>query len=704
MKNLSSPLSKEILVKDFMTTNPVSLKETDKLKNASKILADNRINSAIVKDLNDKLSGIITVTDILHKVYNFTDPNFFVKDLSIPNVYTIHERDSLDDVIQLCFSSGLNLLPVVDDFGCVVGIWTNTNLVNALRLLTDDLVGSFEAILKSIDYGIIAFNKNKKCVFINNIGQKMLQLNENKVKGLHITDLLQYNNIDEVFDSKKAIKGEKLIVNNRVLYSNLSPIFSNGKVLGAVAILQETESIEQIYKNLDNIKQLNAEYDTLIESSFDGIVFSDGLGKMIRINNAYARITNIKPDQIVGRTVRELLRDGIIDICPTFSQLKLGKPISVVQKVYTGKKMLVTSSPIFDSTGKRITMVVTNCRDLTELNKLKYEVDRINIEKERVIQEVTKLRAEKLASLNVIAQSDEMRRVVEIALQVSQFDSTVIITGESGVGKEVIAHMIHKASHRKKGPFIKINCGAIPEPLIESELFGYEDGAFTGAKKKGKPGVFEMADGGSLLMDEIGELSHRMAVGLLRVLQERSVTRVGGTKSFEVDARVIAATNADIQDLVKEGKFRSDLYYRLNVINIYIPPLRERPEDIELLALKFVEQLNKKYNRKKHIDTSMMDQLLTYKWPGNVRELKNFLERVVVLSTTDLITADVFPERMKNIYIHKSSQYGNNDIDKLETLYERYRSSRKVAKILNCHQSTIIRKLNKYGIMSKFKS
>lgn len=559
--------------------------------------------------------------------------------------------------------------------------------------------------MRSINCGILAVDASDRVIFINESAERILNADSRKVMGHPSSKIFPDLLLKEVIGTGEAKSIDRVHVNGKVLHAELTPIYKEkGRLLGAVATFQLTANQGNIPGEPAAAKQLIAEYDALIASSFDGIIFNDGYGRIVRINDTYKRISGLDPKQLIGRTIRELLDEGIImDNCASFRELKKGKPVTVVQKLSTGKTMLITSTPIFDEKGKRITLVISNSRDLTALNMLKDELEKTTIQKQRYFEEVSRLRAEKLADTEVISKSQAMRRVIEFAVKVAAVDSNVLITGESGVGKEVIARLIHKTSPRRKGPFININCGAIPDTLIESELFGYAGGAFTGARAEGKPGVFEMADGGTLLMDEVGELSGRMAVGLLRVLQEKKVTRVGGTKAVLVDARIIAATNADLKALVRDGTFRSDLYYRLNVVNIYIPPLRERPEDIPVLCAKVMESLNKQYHRNNRLDVSAMDLLMTYDWPGNVRELKNMLERLVILATGDLITAEMLPIELRNGKSDDKAGSQSIERDRLEIIYDQHRSTRKVAQILGCHQLTVVRKLKKYGLTAKYK-
>ena len=310
-----------------------------------------------------------------------------------------------------------------------------------------------------------------------------------------------------------------------------------------------------------------------------------------------------------------------------------------------------------------------------------------------------------MAKDKIILKSESMKQVVKLAIKVARVDSSVLITGETGVGKEVLARVVHKHSCRVNGPFIKLNCGAIQAELVESELFGYEAGAFTGARREGKLGLIQLADGGTLFLDEIGDLPLNLQVKFLRVLQEREIQRVGGVETKEVDFRLIAATNKSLQDLVKQKKFREDLFYRLDVVPMTIPPLRERKEDILPLALFFLNKFGQRYGLSMRISPEVIEVLLNNDWPGNVRELENTIERLLVTSDTDVAT-DHLINKSSN-----SKDYGKSRLNLREILdqtekhfilqaFEQCKTTREMAEVLGISQSTVVKKMRKYDIYS----
>jgi len=308
---------------------------------------------------------------------------------------------------------------------------------------------------------------------------------------------------------------------------------------------------------------------------------------------------------------------------------------------------------------------------------------------------------------NIVAQSEKMLQALSIAIKASNIDLPILICGETGVGKELIANLVHYSGIRRDKTFISLNCAAIPESLIESELFGYEPGSFTGSNKKGKKGIFEIADKGTVLLDEIGEMPLSSQAKLLRFLEQKEFIKLGGTRLTKVDVRVIAATNKDLKKLILEGHFRKDLYYRLSAISIYVPPLRERLDDIDILIKFFLSSLNETYKTKKSILPDVVELIKTLSLDGNVRELKNIIERLYFYSINDIITLDDFYQHIgqnkvnETIDSNNSLKYKLEAYEKviLEEYYKQYQSTRKLARFLKISQTSAFKKLKKYNII-----
>ncbi|MDR0876109.1 MAG: sigma 54-interacting transcriptional regulator [Clostridiales Family XIII bacterium] len=362
----------------------------------------------------------------------------------------------------------------------------------------------------------------------------------------------------------------------------------------------------------------------------DGICVTDGRGIVTSINRGYSEITGIAEAEIVGRSVDELVELGYFTNAVSMEAIRTGEKVqamSVVSK--NDNRVLLVGTPFKDEYG-RVERVITVMRNLTELLELREELETAERKKEQYKARLKTLQKEQ-QERSFIGGSEKIRYVKDLIEHVAASDATVLITGETGSGKEVVAREIYKLSTRRNGPYVKVNCAAIPDGLIESELFGYEKGAFTGAGPREKKGYFEIANGGTILLDEISEMPLHLQPKILRVLQEKEITRVGGTKPVHLDIRIIASTNRLLKDMIAAGDFRADLYYRLNVFPIQLPPLRGRADDILTLAETFLAHFNALYGKTKTFTTDAIDQMYAYDWPGNVRELENAVERMVII-------------------------------------------------------------------------
>ena len=445
----------------------------------------------------------------------------------------------------------------------------------------------------------------------------------------------------------------------------------------------------------------------LLESSYDGIWITDHVGKILFANSANAKLLGVPRSELENKTTQELQDEGVFQTSAILEALQTRQQVSrVCNNPRTCLTVLATATPVFNEAGD-IQYIFNNVRDITALNEMRESLqDKDEIIRQQNSQlETMKLR---LGVGTIVANSKAFTQVVELARRAATFDgATVLILGESGTGKEVISELIVNTSPRKDKPYLQINCGAIPENLIESELFGYEKGAFTGADAKGRKGLFEAANGGTVFLDEIGDLPLHMQVKLLRVLQQRRIVRVGGTETVNLDVRIIAATNKDLKQMVNEGRFREDLYYRLNVVPIEIPPLRDRKEDILPLVNHFLTVANRKYHTNKSIYSDTIDVLESYSWPGNVRELENLMENLVITTPGDIIRRENLSERLKFSTENRGFTEDTEVITLKETVeraeymaiqkaIRQCGSIRKAAVALGIDPSTIVRKQQNY--------
>ena len=462
-----------------------------------------------------------------------------------------------------------------------------------------------------------------------------------------------------------------------------------------------------LLQTIDNsYRQVIQNLEAIIDSSYDGISITDCEGRVLKVNPSWEKITGLSASEVVGRKMEDLEREGYFWKAIPPLVLKHRKRITQPSRVIkTSRDVLVTGNPIFDENGN-LSIVATNVRDMTDLNKLNKQLARSKKFAKEYFCKLEKLQRQQNDLGDIVAVSKKTRDVVELALRVASVDIPVLIQGETGVGKEILAKLIHKKSSRSKGMLMKINCGAIPETLLESELFGYEKGAFTGAREDGKKGLFELSEGGTLFLDEIDALPLNLQAKLLHALQDYEITRIGGMKPKRIDTRIIAASNCDLEQMVQDGTFRKDLFFRLNVISIYIPPLRERKEDILPLLNFFLQKYKTKYKKSIRLSRQVIDYLMEYQWSGNVRELSNLIERLVVLVDDEVLPEDL-PPYLKFSKGIVSTGFNISNISSLKeavlefekTLIKEaineYGSARKAAKYLNVDPSTLTRKLKR---------
>lgn len=567
-----------------------------------------------------------------------------------------------------------------------------------------------KTILDAAHNAIVAVNNQGLITIWNNAAERIAGIRAVEALGQPVDEVILTTGLRTVLKSGQAEFSQKMKIGNTVVLTNRTPIVKDDQIVGAVAIFQDISELESIIQELKSMRELNQELDTMIESISDGIYVTDGEGTTLRINSAYERITGIQDAEVIGRNMEDLVQEGVYSESVTMLVLEEREPVTIVHKIKTGKEVLITGTPVFDEDGK-IVRVVTTVRDLAELNTLKQQLAETRKLSERYHSELVQLRLQQLNLENVVIQSEAMQNVIKLALRVGEVNSTVLITGESGVGKEIVARTIHANGRADEGPLIKVNCGAIPENLLESELFGYDKGAFTGARKEGKPGLFEVSEGGTLFLDEIGELSLNLQVKLLRAIQDKEIVRVGGVNPVKIDARIIAATNRNLEQMVKEGKFREDLYYRLNVVPIHVPPLRERCEDVLPLVHHFLGRFNRQFKTSKRFSPEAMEALERYDWPGNVRELENTVERLVVLTSEDLVEFGALPEYIRREEFMKTPsnivvpglmplEDAVEEVEKqlIAKTLQKYSTTREVAKALGVSQPTIVRKMKRYGL------
>lgn len=448
--------------------------------------------------------------------------------------------------------------------------------------------------------------------------------------------------------------------------------------------------------------------DQLLDAFKEGICISDVDGTIIHLNKRHGEITGIAREEMIGRSAMDFVHRGVLNVVLNPEVIKSGKPVTRVQSVSNGRQVILEGNPVFDRQGK-VVLCITFIRDVTMLAELR---EQLTVQKEllEAFQQLSNVGGEQELSRKTpkIFTSNAMLKLYGEVNTIAETDATVLLLGETGVGKDVIARRIHSLSSRKNRAFIKVDCGSIPENLIETELFGYAAGTFSGGSKAGKIGLIEAAAGGTLFLDEIGELPMPMQTRLLRFLQDWEIMRVGSTTPKQIDVRIVAATNKNLERAIARGEFRSDLYYRLKVAVISIPPLRERQADILPLARMFLEFYANKYHRKMVFSEEAEQVLVDYKWPGNVRELENLAQGLAVTCKSTVIQPSDIPitgvgkpvavTRNESCSIDLDGKTYKEIMKELENkvlsaALERYGSITEVAKHFQVDRSTIFRKV-----------
>lgn len=564
-----------------------------------------------------------------------------------------------------------------------------------------------QALVDATAQMMMTVDQSGVITLLSNLARKRLNISPGDSLESKFPEL--WLHVRNILASTQASCDVPLQIGDQEYLASVNPIIENNFISGAACILVDSNQLDTMARSLPSFQALSRQLDTIIDSSSDGLFVCDANANVILMNPASEKIHNRSAADIVGRNMRELIDAGFIDRSAALEASISKKRVSLLQNK-EGHKLISIATPVFGEQNELIRIVVSE-RDITEIDNLQHELEEQQALKDSLRDQILAMQHVELDSQSIIARSPSMIRVLQQSIKVANANSSVLLLGESGVGKGLIADLIHKNSRRSEQPLIKINCGAIPESLIEAELFGYEKGAFTGAQTSGKPGHFELADGGTLFLDELAELPLSSQVKLLHFLEDGQITRLGDTKARTADVRVLAATHQDLGEMVKQGKFRLDLYYRLNVIPIQIPAVRERPDCIIPLIRHYLEKFRDHSATRKRLTRAALDALASYSYPGNVRELMNICERLVVMSDTELIDLSDLPIQITSHPPEKQLSYNQiapgaslqqilDQVEKdlLEKSLQQYKNQSDIAAALNVNQSTIARKLKKHGL------
>ncbi|PEJ59589.1 Fis family transcriptional regulator [Bacillus sp. AFS002410] len=653
----------------------------------------------------NQIFGYVQLNNIIqgnNKKQNIAISKITSSSQSINSVCSVSEQISITDLFQIIGEP----ISIVKEEDTPIGYILREDILAELFKQDNKSVDLLKSILTSIPMGTFVVDKNKVIINCNDAGLKMIKSTSEKVINTKAEVIFSGEQIENVFSTGKTVLNQIQINDDMGILVDYSPIFVDNEVEGVVIVVQDLPMVEEMASEIEYVKDLNKDLNAILSSIYDEILVVNHKGELIRYSeNIIPGFWNVDLKEMLGKSILEFENQGLFTPSVTKLVLEKKKKVSIVQETINGRKVLAVGNPVFDE-NMEIDRIIIASRDITETSRLKTELKEMKKISEQYKRELEDIKSKDSFVKKLIYCSPKMEQIINQAKKIADFSSTVLLHGESGVGKEVIAQAIHQLGNRSSKSFLKLNCGAIPENLLESELFGYVKGAFTGADQN-KDGYFKQADDGVLFLDEIGEMPLHLQVKLLRVLQEQEVIPVGSTKPIKVNVQIIAATNKRLEKMVQDGTFREDLYYRLNVIPLNIPPLRERLEDISLLAFHFLQQLNEKYNKSYHLTPDAINVLEFYSWPGNVRELQNIIERLVVSAEDQIINAEDVNQFLPNSYdFNKSKPVINKVIPLQEAIdyveeqlivlaMKQYKTTTKAAQVLGISQSSVSRKYQK---------
>ncbi|GAA0181254.1 sigma-54-dependent Fis family transcriptional regulator [Clostridium sediminicola] len=510
-------------------------------------------------------------------------------------------------------------------------------------------------ILDGIYDAVIVVNREGKIVYLNNKAERILKVEKKLCKGAFIEAIVPNTRLYYVMESEIEEINEEQDFNDVKVITSRKPLFNEcGKVTGAYAVFRDVTEVNELSSKINSLQEIHELFESILYNTYDAINVVDEKGICVYINPAYTKMTGVTEEETIGKPATiDLVKSESVHMKVLKTQKALEGEV-----VYVGsqkREVVVDCAPIF--IGNKLRGSVAVAHDKTEINRLIKELKQA---KKKIFDLEAKYTFE-----DIIGKNQKLLAAIEKAKNAAKTPASIFLNGASGTGKELFAHAIHNASNRVYGQFVRVNCSALHEDLLESELFGYEEGAFTGAKKGGRKGLFEQANGGTIFLDEVGDISLKTQAKILRVLQEKEVRRIGSNITVPINVRIISATNKILEELVEKGQFREDLYYRLNVFPIYLPSLKDRKEDIFELSLGIIKKLNDEYGRKvKGISLAARKILINYEWVGNVRELENVIGRAMInMNSSDEI---IYPEHVRHINVHRENDHQSTNL--LDTL------------------------------------
>ncbi|TGE33493.1 sigma 54-interacting transcriptional regulator [Desulfosporosinus sp. Sb-LF] len=692
-----------MLMNEMMTRDVPFLHAEDQLIQGVVLLRQAKMDALPVVDEDGFLIGILTKVNVLDAFLAGAEASEPLLRHINRQVVTVEIDTHYRDVEQRARLCSVGMGVVVDKVGKVLGLFTKEDMIMALFRKAEQLAVELNAVYQAMPNGIIVVDRNNCIQQINPAGEKILDLKQKTIIGCLFGSVFPTIDLNAVLKRSQHMVGVQMQmqINQVTVLCNINPV---GETKGAVIVFQALTDFHQVALELDATKRLYETLQTVINNAYEVILVVDDQSKITLVNEAACLLFGKREKELLHRPVDQIIEDTRLP-----RTLKTGMAETNEIQVINGRVCIVSRLPIVRK-GKIIGAVKKIVyQKLEETKEVSERLAQMDSDYEFYKEKVGTSRIA-VTFNQIVTVSPDMRRLKQEAEMAARGSSSIMLTGESGTGKELFAEAIHQASPRRKGPYIKVNCAAVPENLLESEFFGYASGAFTGAQKGGRAGKFTVADEGTLFLDEIGDMSMNLQSKLLRVIEERSFEPVGSNESVKVDVRIIAATNKELIQKVENGEFRSDLYYRLNVINLHLIPLRDRSEDIIPLIQVFLERLNLDFGKQiSGVSIEVQKILFDHSWPGNVRELKNVIERAVNFASGKMLELEDLPFYLREdkMEVALSSTKGWNlenahdhlDRETMEkALIKMNGNKSEVARLLGISRSWLYEKMRRYDL------
>ncbi|QHS21969.1 sigma-54-dependent Fis family transcriptional regulator [Virgibacillus sp. MSP4-1] len=700
-------------VKHFTTVNYVQLSLDSTIREALSAFLHHQVDIGCVTDQN-QLLGIVHKYSIYRALLNESSLDDGIEPLMKTRVITIHKDQTLYEARDKMMEGNVSQAVVLDHQEKVFGIMSKSDLVTSHMTALEHTINRMTSLIENLQESVISVDSALNVTAYNQTALKLLKIEQQDLHPEHIIRLFPDlgKKLSEAIRTGTIIDAKRMTIYNQTVIASFIPIRELNRVSGAMVVLRDVTSYEKIADELETTTHLKQLLDSALELAYDAVIITDNHGKITRTNQGFLNLYQIQ-------TKEEVLGKALSAIAP---EIHANQTLKNKEKVegelieINRKKCIATSMPIYQNGQKIGAIFKIIFQQLDTWRDILLHMEKLESEVSFYRKELMRMSKKSNPFTPIITSNDQMNKVKEEAMIASKSFSNILITGESGTGKELFAEGIHHHSGRK-GSFIKVNCAAIPEELLESEFFGYVDGAFTGAKKGGKPGKFELAHKGTLFLDEIGDMPLTLQTKLLRVLQEQEFEKIGATQPTKVDVRILAATNKDLAKLVRNGDFREDLFYRIHVIRLKIPPLREHLDDIPLLCKHFITKINAKTNKTiAGVSPDVIQKFEQYHWPGNIRELENVLERAVHFCPSNWIEPHHLPDELNVLEANQDSQpkpdqpkfdladkrnksvHSSEKQAILKALKECGGNRTRTAQLLGVSRTTLYKKLKQYNI------